>query len=189
LRTINVSRFRKSVMVYAIILLVIADLFLVMALIPDIFNGYSIYPFILNFDRLRSQLACFMIPISIGIIISAALLWKVEHAIHPIIVVALLAANMIACCARFTGLGLATREQASIQFGTHIYNVIATEQYAGPGDARWITLYECDGNNFLCRIITHKYVLSTDATLIPDPAAHTVTLAINGEAVYVHQVK
>lgn len=186
--TINVSRFRKSVMLYALILLVIADFFLILALMPDIFNGYTIYPFLLNFGALRFQFACIVIPVSMGIIFIAALFWKMEHAIHPIIIVALLAANVIACCARSVGFAVVQREQASILYDNHFYNALSAEASFGGSNDMWVRLYECDQYKFFCRKIYDKYALTTDATLIPDPAAHTVTLAINGEAVYMHEV-
>jgi hypothetical protein len=176
-------------MIYTVILLVLADFFLIVATIPDVFHGYTIYPFVLNFDALKFQLACLIIPISIIVIFILSFALRMQQVLHPLIVGALLAANAIACCARFTGLALEDKEQASIRFENHIYNVISSEQYFGPGDARWVTLYECDNRNFLCQIIQHQYVLSTKATLVSDPATNTITLQIDGEAVYVHQVK
>ena len=57
-------------------------------------------------------------------------------------------------------------------------------------------LFECDEAGMLCQNIYEKvyepnpeeYKKMTTA-LVPDAAAHTVTLQINGEAVYVHHVK
>ena len=60
-------------------------------------------------------------------------------------------------------------------------------------------LYACDTRDLLCAEIYHESAFSISerlgnfdihaATLTPDFAAHTVTLQINGESVYVHPVK
>ena len=189
MRFITASKFRKLLMIYTIILLIIADFFLLIALMPDVFHGYTIYWFMLNFDGLRFELACLVIPISIVVIFIVAFALKINRVLHPVIVAALLAANIIACCARFEGLAVVDKQQVSIEYENHIYDAISSESDFGPRNKSWVTLYECDNHNFLCQIVFHKYVLSTKATLIPDPTAHTITLQINGETVYVHPVK
>jgi len=183
------SQVTKWLVAYVSLIFGIALFVLVLTMFPDFLNGYTFYPLVLYWDALKGQLACLIIPISIGGALVLLFALNIKGTTRPLIITALLAANIMACCARFTGLALNEKEQASIQFEDHIYNVIATEQYFGPGDARWITLYECDKHNFLCRIIFNKYVLSTKATLIPNPINHTITVQINDETVYVHPVK
>lgn len=92
----------------------------------------------------------------------------------------------MACCAWFSGFAVFDKEEVRIQFEDRTYNVLSSASTLGDDDNYWIAFYECDQHNFLCRKVYDRYTLSTDATLIPDPVAHTVTLAINGESVYVH---
>lgn len=180
---------RTWLVIYTSSIFAVALLFLVITWFPDFFNAYTIYPLVLNLDALKGQLACLVIPISIVTILTGLYMANRTDILHPLFVMALLGASAIACCARFSGLALVDKQQASLKYENNIYNVISSESDFGPRDKRWITLYECDNSNFFCKIIIHQYVLSTNATLIPNPTAHAVTLQINGETVYVHNVK
>jgi hypothetical protein len=187
LQSITESRLPRWLILYVGLLLVVSLFFLVVNLFPETFGAYTIYPFVLSFNVLKT-LACWVVPLSTAIIAVPLFIFKIRH-YRLLLVVSLLAATAFACCSRLVGLAVIDKQQASIQFENHIYNLISSASDLGPDNNYWATLYECDRNNFFCRLVFHDYVLSTNATLVPDSLAHTVTLQIDGETVYVHPVK
>lgn len=62
------KKLRIGLIIYTSILFVTAYFFLLTAFSIDLFDGYTIYPFALNFYELKRLLACGLIPASIGMI-------------------------------------------------------------------------------------------------------------------------
>lgn len=180
---------RFGIIVYAGLLFITAYLFLLTAFSIDLLNGYTVYPFARHFYELKRLLACGIIPASIGMIYLLRYALNLKNILHPLIMVALFAANVMACCSWLIGIAIVDKEKVNVQFEGRSYNVISSSSEFGDEDRYWVTVYECDLHNLLCRQLVQQTVRSTDAALIPNLAAHTVTLTINGEAVYVHEVK
>ncbi len=86
----------------------------------------------------------------------------------------------------------------STKLDNHTYHLDVTTYHPAENQF-YYHLSECDSLDFICKevYLAAQYSLKQQVgtfedgsvTLIPDPAAHTVTLMINGEAVYVHEVK
>lgn len=86
-------------------------------------------------------------------------------------------------------------QNATIDYRVYYVDSIWREATHGDTLSEFV-LFECDKDGKLCQGIFQKtYQLNSEAykkmsaALIPDPAAHTITLQINGEAVYVHPAK
>jgi len=175
-------------MIYTIILLVIADFFLLLAWVPNVFPHYTIYWLMLNFDTLRLQLACAILPISTVVMFILIFIPRADPAIHLLIALIMLAANVIACCARVPGFNFRTDQQDSMAFSPYIYHVVSFSQLS-MNDHIYISLYECDQFDFLCRMVFDQDSSSSKTELQSDASSHTVILQIDSKTVYVHQVK
>ena len=83
----------------------------------------------------------------------------------------------------------------STKLDNHTYHLYVTTYHA----AEYYHISKCDSLDFICKEVysASQYSLKQkvgsfedgSVSLIPDPAARTVTLQINGEPVYVHEVK
>ncbi len=194
------SRLRKWLMIYVVLLLTISGLFLITAWTPDIFGGYTIYWFTLHFDPLRAQLAFLVVPVSILVIFCLIFIMGIHSNNRMWIASVMLATSLVACCARVPGISMVTQHRSQIKVADKTYNAMWEYSTWGGDDSfvqPVVKMYQCDNYNFLCHAIYtySKAVVEPEQLhanpweidLIPDPAAHTVTLQINGEAVYVHR--
>jgi hypothetical protein len=83
-------------------------------------------------------------------------------------------------------------------FANHVYHLIDYRGliYTGDLDLRF---FECDAQDMNCKELykiklswtnpKSRETISAKKALVIDPVAHTITLQINGEVVYVHQVR
>jgi hypothetical protein len=201
LQFLTPSDLRKWLMIYVVLLLAISGLFLISAWIPDIFGGYTIYWFTLHFDPLRAQLAFLVVPISILAIFGLMFIIGI-HSNNLWIGSVILVTSLVACCARVPGISMVTQHRSQVKMADKTYNAMWKYSTWGGDDyfvQPVVKMYQCDNYNFLCHAIYtySKAVVEPEKLqsnpwkidLIPDPAAHTVTLQINSEAVYVHPVK
>lgn len=152
---------------------------------------------------IRLSLTCLIIPITIFGVGLRSDKWKsTNFKFVAVILYILIFINGIGLLALSNGILRLNEYQDSLKFEGHTYRII--HSYARPDiatDTRPYTdLFKCDSLGFLCRQI-YSYERRSKPTVVwsenhpwqskltADPTAHTVTLAINGEAVYVHEVE
>ncbi len=151
---------------------------------------------------IRLSLTCLIIPITIFVVGLRSDKWKPTNSnFVAAILLALVIANAIGLAALPGGIGRHTEQQSDLRFEGYAYRITHSYGTLGFGTRPLLDLYQCDALGFLCHnIYRYEQTRSNQSIewsenspwqseLIPDPAAHTITLMINGEAVYVHQLR
>lgn len=180
---------------------IIAVILFVRVWLPPILPiNISIYWFDLHYYAFQAFFGLVIMPVLILLYLG----WNVYKAfrkqakeISGWIFVLAVTANIFACGAMLPGSVYVAKHHTNLHFEGRIYNVMEAYNTAGNGlKNSYAYLYECDRFGVFCTI-AYTYIAKNEyanertrkswhVTLIPDPASHTVTLAINGEAVYVH---
>jgi hypothetical protein len=163
----------------------------------ELSSPFSIYWLDMYSVPLRLSFTCLVIPISIGITLFTLATRKISKLMSfAVILFLLILTNLIGFFALPGGILRSSEQQDGLKFERHTYYIAYSEADVGLAHPS-LELYECDAWGFLCQKIFHFKRKTIDwseehqwqSTLIPDAAAHTVTLQINGETVYVHPVK
>jgi len=154
--------------------------------------------------QIKLSLTCLVIPTTLITIVFISRKFKEPKFRFTVVTILMLVFTIgIGLCTLPIGIARYTEKQTQLSFENRVYQI--AHSYATFGidsdPHPYIDLYECDALGFLCQKVFRyqwKFLKPTiewsenhqwQSTLIPNSATHTITLKINDEVVYVHQVK
>ena len=166
---------------------------------------FTNYEFMIESRRWIASFTLCILPVAvifIGIWVGVRIARKAEFRLRPITnfitaigaIGILVYANQLMCLQSFGLMTSRFGHSQTLNFDNHTYHVDSIWKIGVGRDSKaYFVFFACDNEGKICQNVFDKlYHLDEIAyekmstALIPDTAAHTVTLQINGEAVYVH---